>query len=102
MKRKEAKALKPSEMGLHSKVRYNVVPQGANRTAQERSIAATAIGMHTALRPFLYPDEGDTPHGMTRKFARFLSKSFTFEGFTDEEVYCILAREMDRHRKMSD
>ena len=99
MKRKETKALKPSEMGLHSTVRYTVVPQGANRTEQERSIVATAIGMHAALCPYLYPDGGGAPHDMTRKFARFLSKCLTFAGFADEEVFRILAREADRRRK---
>ena len=36
MKKRTTKALKPSEMGLHSRVRFVIQPQGNNRTEQMR------------------------------------------------------------------
>ena len=42
-KKRNAKAQKPSEMGLHSRVRYVIQPQGNNRTEQMRDIIDRAV-----------------------------------------------------------
>ena len=37
---------------------------------------------------------------MTWKFARFVSLTCTFPGFTDEEVYDVLTREVIRRKRI--
>ena len=49
MKTREAKALKPSEMGLHSKVRYVLTPDGATRPEQELCIIRYAAYLFICL-----------------------------------------------------
>lgn len=48
------------------------------------------------MRPVIAPDE----LVMTWKFARFVSLTFTFEGFTDEEVFDVLKKEVNRRKKV--
>lgn len=37
---------------------------------------------------------------MTWKFARFVSLTFTSEGFTDKEVFNVLKKEVNRRKKV--
>ena len=69
-------------MGLHSRVRYVIQPQGNNRTEQMRDIIDRAVYLFYAVRPQFCPDK----QSMTCKFARWASRCITFIGFTDDEV----------------
>jgi len=83
-------------MGLHSRTRYVIYPQGNNRTEQMRDIIARAVYLFNAVRPMFCPDEPV----ITRKYARHLSLTTTFFGFSDDEVFDILAREAVRQRRI--
>ena len=83
-------------MGLHSRVRFVIQPQGNNRTEQMRDIIDRAVYLFYAVRPQFCPDKPV----ITRKYARHLSLTTTFIGFSDEEVFEILAREAVRQRRI--
>ena len=83
-------------MGLHSKTRYVIHLQGKDRTEQMRDIIARAVDLFNAVRPMFCPDEPI----ITRKYARHLSLTTTFFGFSDDEVFDILAREAVRQRRI--
>ena len=99
-KKKEAKALKPSQMGLHSKVRYEIMFQSKNRMEQVKEIVEFA----TAFYDFIY-DYIEKKHwenmDITQKLARFVSLIFTFVGFEDDEIYHILLKASEIKRKKS-
>ena len=76
-------------MGLHSRTRYVIYPQGNNRTEQMRDIIARAVDLFDRVQPVFCPEEPC----MTRKFARHVSLTVTFVGFSDDEVFKIVARE---------
>ena len=84
MEKSEVKALKPSEMGLHSRVRFVIHPQGNNRTEQMKDIIGRAVYLFYAVRPQFCPDK----------------QSITFIGFTDDEVFDILKKEAERRKKV--
>ena len=83
-------------MGLHSRVRYVIQPQGNNRTEQMRDIIDRAVYLFYAVRPQFCPDK----QSMTRKFAKWASRSITFIGFTDDEVFQLLNREAIRQARI--
>ena len=83
-------------MGLHSKTRYVIHPQGNDRTEQTRDIIARAVDLFYRVQPVYCPDEAV----ITRKYARHLSLTVTFVGFSDEEVFQMIAREAERNRKI--
>ena len=83
-------------MGLHSKVRFIIHPQGKDRTEQTRDIIARAVDLFYRVQPVYCPDEAV----ITRKYARHLSLTTTFVGFSDKEVFQIIAREAERNRKI--
>lgn len=99
MKKNETKASKPSEMGLHSKVRYQVNLRTSTRLEQKNDIVSFAMELHGFLYSRNHPDKKESNELFTCKFARFISKAFTFHDFTDEEVFLILYRAADRIRK---
>ena len=76
-------------MGLHTKVRYVIQPQGNDRTEQMRDIIARAVDLFDRVQPVFCPEEPC----ITRKFARHVSLTVTFVGFSDDEVFKIVARE---------
>ena len=82
-------------MGLHSKTRYVIYPQGNDRTEQMRDLIARAVDLFRRVQPVYCPHEAV----ITRKYARHLSLTVTFVGFTDEEVFRIVAREAVRQRR---
>ena len=95
-KKRTAKALKPSEMGLHSRVRFVIHPQGNNRTEQMKDIIGRAVYLFYAVRPQFCPDK----QSITRRFAKWASRSITFIGFTDDEVFQLLNRESIRQARI--
>lgn len=60
------------------------------------SICGLFVYLIESMRPVIAPDE----QVMTWKFARFVSLTFTFEGFTDEEVFDVLKKEVNRRKKV--
>lgn len=83
-------------MGLHSKTRYVIQPQGADRKEQVRDIIRCAVDLFERVQPVFCPGS----LLMTRRFARYLSLTVTFTGFTDEEVFRIVTREVVRRHRM--
>ena len=51
MKKKETKALKPSEMGLHSKARFVFATHGQNRAEQKLCVIEHATNLFICLNP---------------------------------------------------
>lgn len=83
-------------MGLHSKTRYVIQPQGADRAEQMKDIIHRAVDLFDRVGPVFCPDE----LVITRRFARYLSLTVTFVGFTDNEVFRIVVREVIRQRRI--
>ena len=83
-------------MGLHSKTRYVIYPQGNDRTEQMRDIIVRAVDLFNRVQPVFCPDEPV----ITRKYARHISLTITFIGFSDDEVFKIVAREAVRQRRI--
>ena len=83
-------------MGLHSRTRYVIQPQGKDRTGQMRDIIDRAVFLFDRVQPVYCPDDVI----ITRKYARHLSQTLTFTGFTDDEVSRLVAREAERRRKV--
>ena len=83
-------------MGLHSKVRYEIYPQGTNRSEQIKDIINRSVYLFDRVQPIYCPNE----HVINHKFARHLSLTVTFVGFTDKEVFQLLAREVIRQKRI--
>ena len=83
-------------MGLHSRTRYVIYPQGTNRTEQMKDIIARAVYLFDRVLPVICPHEPVITH----KFARNVSLTLTFVGFTDEEVLQLLTREVIRQKRI--
>ena len=85
-------------MGLHSKVRYEILLKGETRQEQEQEIIGFAAGYYDYLFDFIAHDEFARLE-ITQKLARNVSKSFTFTGYEDAEVFSILLKAADIKRK---
>ena len=83
-------------MGLHSKTRYVIQPQGNDRKEQMRDIIDRAVDLFDRVQPIYCPDEPVITH----KYARHLCLTVTFIGFSDEEVFEIVAREVVRRKRI--
>ena len=83
-------------MGLHSKTRYVIHLQGKDRTEQMRDLILRVVDLFDRVQPVFCPEEPC----MTRKFARHVSLTVTFVGFSDDEVFKIVAREAVRQRRI--
>ena len=90
--------MKPSEMGLHSKVRYAIILKGETRQKQKLEIIEFATGYYDYLFEFIEHDELARLE-ITQKLARNVSKSFTFIGYEDDEIFSILLKASDIKRK---
>ena len=97
-KKQAPKALKPSEMGLHSKVRYVIHLKSKTRKEQAMEIIEFATGLYDFIVDFI---EQEKPLRMeiTQKFARHVSKSYTFVGYKDDDIFSILLKASDIKRK---
>lgn len=91
--------LKPSEMGLHSKVRCEIKLIGENLRDQSRNIAQFAEELYLFI--YKYNHNGRMPETamITQRFARFVSKAFQFASYTDEDVFKFIDRLNDVVRK---
>lgn len=96
MRKTKQKAKKPSEMGLHSKARYVIYPQGSTRAEQAKDIIHQAVDLYDKVKSVFSPKEVVITH----RFARYLSLTVTFYGFTEEDVFSILVREVKRRRRI--
>ena len=85
-------------MGLHSKVRYEILLKGETRQEQEQEIIGFAAGYYDYLFDFIAHDEFARLE-ITQKLARNVSKSFTFTDYEDNEVFSILLKAADIKRK---
>ena len=83
-------------MALHSKTRYVIQPKGADRAEQMKDIIHRAVDLFDRVQPVFCPEEPC----ITRKFARHVSLTVTFVGFSDDEVFKIVAREAVRQRRI--
>ena len=90
--------MKPSEMGLHSKVRYVIKFKSENRMAQKDEIEQFATGLYDFIFDFI-EQKGVPRMEITQKLARFVSRAFTFVGYEDDEIYSILSKIADLKRK---
>ena len=85
-------------MGLHSKVRYEIQFKSKKRMEQEDEIVQFARGLYDFIFDFI--DQSSCPRmEITQKFARFISRAFTFVGYEDDEIYSILSKIADLKRK---
>ena len=85
-------------MGLHSKVRYAIILKGETRQKQKLEIIEFATGYYDYLYEFIEHDELARLE-ITQKLARNVSKSFTFIGYEDDEIFSILLKASDIKRK---
>ncbi len=85
-------------MGLHSKVRYEILLKGKTRKEQEQEIIEFATGYYDYLFDFIEHDELARLE-ITQKLSRNVSKSFTFSGYEDDEIFSILLKATDTKRK---
>ena len=85
-------------MGLHSKVRHVVHFKKTDRMEQKDEIIQFATGLYDFIFDYINTAP-DASLEMTQKHARHVSKSFTFPGFEDDEVYCILLKVVEMKRK---
>ncbi len=98
MKKIRKKVQKPSDMGLHKTIRIKVKPTGKSLLEQEDSIIDFVIKFYQIMSQFIGFER--TTEEYTQKFARFVSKAFLFEGYTDDAVFDMLIKAKDRRRKM--
>ena len=67
---------------------------------QKSEIIQFAEGLYDFLFDFIHSTP-DVSLEMTQKHVRHVSKSFTFPGFEDDEVYSVLLKEVEIKRKSS-
>ena len=90
--------MKPSERGLHSKVRFEIEISGNPPKEQGKNIALFAEEFYLFIYRYNHGKVPDTVI-VTQKFARFVSKIFNFSGYSDEEVFKFIDRFNDVIRK---
>ena len=90
--------MKPSEMGLHSRTRYVIMLKSCERRTREDEIIQFTKGLYDFIFDYISTDKC-THLEYTQKFARFVSKIFTFAGYEDSEIYTILLKNAEIERK---
>lgn len=85
-------------MGLHSKVRCEIMLKGKMRMEQTIEIVNFAICFYDFLYDYI-KNNGSENMEITQKLARFVSLIFTFIGFEDDEIYHILLNNSEKKRK---
>ena len=86
--------MKPSEMGLHRTVRYHL------SFISEIEMTDFVENLHDVMSPFIYQQEKEHLE-ITVKFARHFSQTFNVDNYSDDEIYHILVKFIDRKRKES-
>ena len=86
-------------MGLHSKVRCAIKVSGNTPKEQAWKIALFAEELYKFI--YKYNHGGQLPELVlvTQKFARFVSKAFSFSGYSDDEVFKFIDKYNDAMRK---
>ena len=85
-------------MGLHRKVRYEIMFKSTERAEQVKEIIKFAIAFYDFIYDYIEKNNLGNMD-ITQKLARFISVIFTFIGFEDDEIYTILLKESNRKRK---
>ena len=85
-------------MGLHSRVRYVIKFKSENHMEQKDEIKQFATGLYDFIFDLIVQNNFPRME-LTQKFARFVSKYFTFIGYEDDEIYNILLKIADMSRK---
>ena len=86
-------------MGLHSKVRCEIKVSGNTPKEQAWKIALFAEELYKFI--YKYNHGGQLPELVlvTQKFARFVSKTFCFSEYSDEDVFKFIDKYNDAMRK---
>ena len=86
-------------MGLHSKVRCEIKVSGNTPKEQAWKIALFAEELYKFI--YKYNHGGQLPELVlvTQKFARFVSKTFCFSEYSDEDVFKFIDKYNDAIRK---
>ena len=92
--------MKPSEMGLHSKVRWEIKINGDTPKEYAKNIVMFAEEFYLFIYRF---NHGKEPESVvvTQKFARFVSKIFNMLDYSDDEIFKFIDRFNDVIRKQS-
>lgn len=85
-------------MGLHSKVRYEIMFKSTDRVEQAKEIVKFAIAFYDFIYDYIEKNHLENMD-ITQKLARFISMIFTFVGFEDDEIYTILLKAAETKRK---
>ena len=86
-------------MGLHSKVRCEIMLKGKTSVEQADEIVRFTEELYRFIYEYNYHGKIPIPLTITQKFARFVSKSFNFLGYSDDEVFKFIDRYNDIMRK---
>ena len=86
-------------MGLHSKVRCEITLKGKTRVKQADEIVRFTEELYRFIYSYNHLGKIPIPLTITQKFARFVSKSFNFPGYSDDEVFKFIDRYNDIMRK---
>ena len=85
-------------MGLHRKMRYEILLKSKNRVEQVKEIVKFAVAFYDFIYDYIEKNRLGNME-ITQKLARFVSLIFTFIGFEDDEIYHILLKESEIKRK---
>ena len=86
-------------MGLHSKARYEIQLKSKMRMEQADEIVRFTEELYRFIYSYNHLGKIPIPLTVTQKFARFVSKSFNFPGYSDDEVFKFIDRYNDIMRK---
>ena len=86
-------------MGLHSKVRCEIMLKGKTSVEQADEIVRFTEELYRFIYSYNHLGKISIPLTITQKFARFVSKSFNFPGYSDDEVFKFIDRYNDIMRK---
>ena len=86
-------------MGLHSKVRCEIVLKSKTRVEQADEIVRFTEELYRFIYEYNHHEKIPIPFIITQKFARFVSKAFNFSNYSDDEVFKFIDRYNDLMRK---
>ena len=86
-------------MGLHSKVRCEIMLKGKTSVEQADEIVRFTEELYRFIYSYNHLGKIPIPLTITQKFDRFVSKSFNFSGYSDDEFFKFIDRYNDIMRK---
>lgn len=86
----------PESRGLLPMNRVRITLVSSDRGGQEREIKELADKLYAAVHPIVFRQDGSQ---ISQSFSRLFCLIFTFEHFTDNEVYDVLSVEVRRKYK---